>query len=93
MTDELQSPSIIEQMAADFYEAWAGSAVAVKWPDLQPADRERFIDAMVESVKRVPDYCQAKGPGGTSTIILGEGRQAILSEHESTIKNRSLPAS
>lgn len=91
MTDELQAPSIIEQMAADFYDAWSGKAVAVKWQDLQPCDRKRFIDAMIEAVKRVPDHCQIQDAAGTTTIIIGEGRHAFLQEHEVLTKNRSPP--
>lgn len=77
-----QKHSIIERMATDFYDAWkADGKVVVAWHELPTNDRRRFVDAMVAAVKRLPDFCDVKGPDGMVRIIIGEGRQALLSNH------------
>ncbi|MGH1484507.1 MAG: hypothetical protein ACRBM6_38610 [Geminicoccales bacterium] len=75
-------PSIIETMAEEFYNAWKRDGkVVVNWPDLNPEDRQRFVDGMIEAVRRVPDHCHLRQDNSSTTIIIGEGRQAIFQEH------------
>ena len=90
MTDPkpLRRCSIIESMAAHFYDSWFRSGKALMaWEELPAEDRMRFVAAMEAAVASVPDGCTLKFGAGAASVKLTAGREAILADHRAAIRS------
>ena len=75
-------PSIIEQMAENFYTSLTNGSEGISgWSDLPNRQKQRFIDAMAATVSLVPDHCEITQHVGLKTIRLVQGRRAIINQH------------
>ena len=69
-------PSIIEQMAENFYTSLTNGHEGISgWSDLPDREKQRFIHAMAATISLVPDHCEITQHVGLKTVRLVQGRQ------------------